>query len=422
MTGPTAMAPASTSPAWARRAGWLLAAAILAFGLYTEDWQSVPWAVLAVVLYGLPLALQAARRASWRAWGLWGGLFLVAQTVMTPLLRGDYQALPPNMKTTVQMLTDGVPGMPRGTRQVTTDENGWRVQPRIDYARKQGTRVFAIGGSTTEDILLDDRSTWTHLLQQRLAASSPGLHVVNTGVSGLRAANHVATLERVAGLQPDLVVVLLGGNDWNRHIKAHFEPDAARETSRLPPLRRTALLRVLDSLVVAPLRMKLTGRTWGDTTMTVREPQDLNGDRTRHSARSPRHRWVPEAVSAGYAADLERLAAQCRERKLRCLFATQPAAYGGGAPAALVSRFWMTPPYASYGLELESMHAVARLYNAHLLAFATRHGLASCDLAAAMPADGELFYDDMHYTDAGARRVAEVMSACAQRVLAAPGS
>ena len=151
-----------------------LAALILAFGVFSEDWKSLSWAALAIVVFGLPLAMQLLRSPTWRAYGLWFGLFMVAQSLLTPLLRGDYVALPAGMKTTVQVATDAIPGYPRGARKVTTDARGWRVQPALDYDSKAGTRIVAIGGSTTEDLVLDDVATWTHRSSSRWPVSLPG--------------------------------------------------------------------------------------------------------------------------------------------------------------------------------------------------------------------------------------------------------
>ncbi len=413
----TALKADSAAPSRGLRAlGWALAAAMLAFGLFSEDWASRTWGAVTVAVFGLPLLLQAARSAQWRVNGLWFGLFVLAQSLITPLLRGNYVALPPGMKASVKVGTDSIPGYARGVRQISTDERGWRVQPPVDYSSKQGLRVVAIGGSTTEDIMLDDRATWTHRLQQALASDWPGVHVINTGLSGLRAANHVATLQVVAPLKPDLVLILLGGNDWNRHIRLHHEPgfDAWKPL----PFRVTALPRVLDSLVISPLRRSSGGTSWADTSRKIDGPQDFAPGRSRHSDRQPRHSFLPQAVAPAYAAEVQSLGVLCREERLRCLFLTQPHAYGPPPPPAdLEALFWMTPPYASYGLDLPSMVHIAQLYRQHLKDFAAREGHGLCDLAAGMPPQRELYYDDMHFTDLGAQRVADLVRPCVGALL-----
>lgn len=399
--------------------GIVLAAAVLAFGLYSEDWASLPWAATAIGVFGLPLVAQSSRRATWRMNGLWFGLFVVAQALLTPMVKGDYVTLPPNMKSTVDVVTDGIPGYPRGLRRIGTDERGWRVQPPVDYRHKTGLRILAIGGSTTEDIMLDDRATWTHLLQLRVAEWAPdGAHVINTGVSGLRALNHVATLEKVAALKPDLVLVLLGGNDWNREIKNRFEPDRGRWVPL--PFRQTALPQALDATVITPLRRKLGGQAWADASSRVAGVRDMVNNRRSYTERRPLYRFTPKQPAEDYRRDLDRLADLCDRHQMACMLMTQPHAYRPGSlPAELEATLWMTPPFADYGLELASMAHVAQLYNGYLLGFAARRNLASCDLAADMPPDPQLFYDDMHYTDEGARRVAGIVSRCVEPVVRA---
>ena len=117
------------------------------------------------------------------------------------------------------------------------------------------------------------------------------------------------------GVQPDLVLILLGGNDWNKHIKDQYEP--GRERWQPLPLRSTALLSLLDGLVITPLRRQITGKSWSDVTKTIGRPEDLNGDRRMFGERSPLHRFRPQAVSAGYAADLEALVHCARSQSVR---------------------------------------------------------------------------------------------------------
>ena len=69
---------------------------------------------------------------------------------------------------TVNVIGNAIPGI-HGLQHITTDAKGFRVTPPIDYGTKRGLRIFAIGGSTTEQIYLDDKATWTYLLQTKLA-------------------------------------------------------------------------------------------------------------------------------------------------------------------------------------------------------------------------------------------------------------
>jgi hypothetical protein len=74
------------------------------------------------------------------------------------------------MRLRIDVEADNIPGI-SGIQNITTDEQGYRVMPPVDYTSADAVRIFAIGGSTTESILVDDKSTWTYLLQHSLSNS-----------------------------------------------------------------------------------------------------------------------------------------------------------------------------------------------------------------------------------------------------------
>lgn len=393
-----------------RTVRWSAGVVILAWGIWTFDRESTAWSVLSTALFAAPLLMQWTRWRLVRAYALWFGAFLVLQSALTPALRTEFVALQPNMRGSVELVRADTPGMPPGKRRITTDARGFRVTPPVDYGAKRGLRVFVIGGSTTEEILLDDEATWTHLLQERLVRSSVPAEVINTGVSGLRAVNHLATLRVITRLEPDVVVFLLGGNDWNRHIRERYEPDL--DAWSAVPLRRSVVVALLDRAIITPLRRKLWGKSWADSDLTLGGPQDLTKASPRTLGRKVQHVFRPAEVLPSYAQTLRDISRTCKEGRISCVFVTQPHAYGSNTPSDLVAQFWMTPPWATYTLDLESMHHIATLYNGFLATFATKEGHPLCDLAPAIQPTRTLLYDDMHFTDEGAKRVSEIVLQC----------
>ena len=387
---------------------------MLAYCIVTFDRDAPTWAIGSLVLFAVPLALQWTRWILVRTYALWFAAFLVLQALLTPWLREDFITLPPLMNTTIDVRATDLPGMPAGLHHITTDEKGFRVNPRVDYRAKRGLLIFAIGGSTMEEIVLDDESTWTHLVQEGIAKRGKSVEVVNTGVSGLRAANHLATLKVVARLEPDLIIFLIGANDWVKQIKDRFEHNFWKPVS----LRDSALGLILDGAVISPLRRRITGRTSSDQTNVIDGLEGLmrSGQLSLH--RPVTHAFRPTEVAADYAATLREISRLCKENRLTCLFMTQPNAYSEATPADLRSRFWMTPPWATYTLDFESMTHIASLYNGFLKSFAAQEGHPLCDLAPGIEPFPKFFYDDLHFTDEGARRVADLVLPCALKALA----
>jgi len=396
-------------------ARWLVAGLLLAYGIVTFNLDAPKWAIASLALFAAPLALQWTRWVMVRTYALWLAAFLVLQALLTPLLRGNFITLTPQMQSTVDLRTADLPGMPPGLRHITTDERGFRVNPRVDYRAKRGLRIFSIGGSTTEEIISDDESTWSHLLQEGIAGRGKSAEVINTGVSGIRAANHLVTLKVIARLEPDLVIFLLGANDWIKHVKDRFE-EPERNFRKPVSLRDSALGTVLDGAVISPLRRRITGRTLSDRAHVVDGLEGLIFQRPSLQ-RPVTHTFRPTEVAADYAATLHEISRLCKESRLTCLFMTQPHAYSGTTPADLQAHFWMTPPWATYTLDFESMAHIASLYNELLKSFTAQEGHPLCDLAAGIEPLPRFFYDDMHFTDEGSRRIADLVLPCALKAL-----
>lgn len=386
------------------------AGAVLLAGLLTLGIESTKWLLLTLLLYAAPLGAQIVPWRWIRAAGLWWGLFVLLQTLISPLVPGiRYQTLPPNFERTINVVA-GYPGI-EGNQHITTDVYGFRSNGVVDYADDSTFRIFAIGASTTEEIVLDDASTWTRLLEQQLnAEAGGGIEVINTGLSGLRAANHVATLRKALPLHPDMFIFLLGVNDWNHHIRLGNKGFWQREiTSHTESfwLSNTPLGKLIRGV-------KLSADDTGDMAGgdIVEERGEYYAAMRDSLARADQRSFRPPQVLPQYSGYLNKISQLCSEAGVPCVFLTHPHAYAPEADTALRMNFWMTPPNESYTLDLESMQYVAGLYNDFLVQLTREEGLPLCDLAQQMPASSEFFFDDCHFNTRGAAYVAERVAAC----------
>jgi lysophospholipase L1-like esterase len=107
--------------------------------------------------------------------------------------------------------------------RVSINEFGFRgPTPRTLGKPTRVIRVIAQGGSTTEDIFVDDGRTWPEQLQEKLNArlKTDRIEVINMGTSGYTSWNCVKDL-KLNGLQlkPDVVVAYHGVNDFRHSLK-----------------------------------------------------------------------------------------------------------------------------------------------------------------------------------------------------------
>ena len=393
---------------------WLLGGGFLLFGIITFDPESLKWGISTLLLYGIPLVCQFCKVQVLRFGSLWLGLFMVTQTLLTPYIHYhvEYRALQPNIDTTVE--TEGV------NQTITTDEMGFRVQPRINYKQKNGFRIFALGGSTTEQIVIDDQKTWLHLVQRSLSNQfHQTFEVINTGVSGTRARNHFAKLERLLEYEPDMAIILAGVNDWNKQIA-----DSVRIHTMEPYFLRKSLLakavKAIDVFLLGPLKAKLFKNNAVENKKTSTESKTKNPEESRKKDslnRPIKFSWKPEDVSEEFKVYLEKIQNTCTREKLQCVLLTQPNGYQINASLDYKRLFWMTPPFANYTLDFDSMMSLSNLYNNHIRSFAKKHKMPLCDIAKSLEASKEIFYDDCHFTVKGSERVAKLVSPCLTEII-----
>jgi lysophospholipase L1-like esterase len=412
---------------------WLLKGIVISaaiFGITTADLTNPKWAALQILVFVLPIAVIWVRTESLRILGVWASILFLVQSLASPLVANPYfKTLPPNLKMNINV-TGGIPGI-TGKQTITTDNKGFRTTKEIDYSSQHGYRIFAIGGSTTEQIYLDDKRTWTHLLQGSFEKTSgANVEVVNTGVSGLRAQHHLATLRSVADMKPNLILFLIGINDWNHHVLMHFSRlhsetflaaalEFRNELVKKVSLKNTLLGNIGSRLALAFREQTpdvLPESRMGPPMSGSARDREVDGSyftRQRGSLdRAKMMSFKPEAVSAEYAQDLESIGAFCRQKRIDCMFITQPTGYQASATELYKKGFWMTPPNANYTLDFDSMVYLADLYNRHLRAFAMRHGHYFCDAASKFEPSYENFSDDCHFNERGAKRMSEVIRQC----------
>lgn len=395
-------------------ARYALALAVLGYGVYSSglfnQGINARWIAFALLLHAVPLLAQLVRSGAVRIYGLWFGVFLVVQALGVLLLPAEIRhlrTLPADMDERVDVRGDGIPGI-GGVQHVTTDSKGFRAVPPVDYARKRGYRIFAIGGSTTEQILLDDEATWTHLLRQGLERTlGRPVEVINTGVAGLRAIHHLATLKHVLDYQPDMALFLVGVNDWVLHIRQHF---GSRHYHALGPdghiFRWTMLGQALN---IGYMRLKRWVGPPGAPGETRVDRGEYFASQRNSLGRPEVRSFRPAAVTPAYARQLAEISTVCHEAGLVCVFITQPSGYVPEASEAFRRSFWATPPNEPYTLDFESLVHIAELYNDFLVDFADRNGHAVIDLAAVISPGRENYYDEVHFNTRGSRYVANYL-------------
>ncbi len=130
----------------------------------------------------------------------------------------------PNTESTIIWEKNTESGFLKTNHKITTDSKGNRVNKNINYQNKttETFRILTFGGSTTEQSGLENNLIWSNILinlvENYKIYNKKNYEMVNFGISGTRAIHHYFSFKKNLGLKPDIVIFLLGVNDWNYHI------------------------------------------------------------------------------------------------------------------------------------------------------------------------------------------------------------
>ncbi len=394
---------------------------LLSSAVYLHEYQA---AFVLVVFFIIAAVLAASPITVIRIIGIWTGIFLIAQLFIPDIKLGKRHIhLIPNSVKYIDVVT-GIRGI-EGLQIITTDAEGFRAVPPIDYTKKTRFRIVAIGGSTTEDIYVDDRRTWTHRLQENLNAAGMDVEVINAGVAARLSTHHLETLKYVARFDPDMAVFLVGINDWSRFTRRYrmgyhwdigIRPTkflllkaikngkriyrSQKQVKSQPPPPDTFPMQA-DGVTpdIPPEFITIVSRPWPKG----RQP----------NAAKPAFR--PDSVARKYEETMLEISKVCHAHGIICMFMTQPSRiHADAAPR---------DQRGSKHLEFETRLWIKNLYNDFLLKFANENGHIPCDLATQVPRTDEALFDEVHFNTSGTKIVAAVAAQCILSSLnkAAPG-
>jgi lysophospholipase L1-like esterase len=277
-------------------------------------------------------------------------------------------------------------------------------EPPVPFA--DAVSILAVGGSTTECRLLSDEETWPAVLERRLAPHVPRLWLDNAGLDGHSTYGHLELLQQViAPLGPRYALFLVGANDVGRDDLNDFDQRMLLERRSLGD-RLIAASELLSTVQVLARSLRAAredrGHKWElDLASAARRRRDVPPDA---EATLQRERQV--GALPAYARRLEALVLASRAAGIEPVLITQPALWGEGSdPATGIALDTIASGRWNAGVRWRLLE----LYNSATRRVGAAHDVLVIDLATAMPKDSRLFYDWVHYTAAGARRVAEIV-------------
>lgn len=362
--------------------------------------------------------------------GLAVGLVLGEASVRL-VLDNRYHMWPPGLNRVFTPSPTVMPGITGASRYII-NQDGLRGDP---LPHDDTYKILAIGGSTTECVYLDETETWPYLLQQSLAGKNK-VWVGNAGRSGLNTKSHILQLthltEQYRGI--DAVIMLIGVNDLMQRLAkdAEYRPFLGIDAlplsdyevlmsqtfftwpgadNREPFIKRLALYRVTRELQYQYLMF------------APKLVQDIDGSvydvwRANRRQASSIRPHLPDLSSAleEYRRNIKTVAGIAAQRGLRLILVTQPYLWRADLTEREQARLWLggigryqeEPGHEYYAID--ALADGMDRYNRMLLDLCRTEGLECIDLEKEMPKNTNMFFDDVHFTETGARHIAKVIS------------
>lgn len=291
--------------------------------------------------------------------------------------------------------------------------------------------IAVLGGSTVEDWVLPDKETWVKQFQASLQACNPNAWAANLGKGGVNARHHLIQLPQIMKYMPefDMYVVLMGLNDFLFDLRIHHPFKLPKDWWK----RQALMTNAGDEGSIASIAIakRLYRRYFGPKSRTIPASDfGLYQEHLRAAYRKVRpDQWVdklPDLAKhlATYRDTILRLKAFADSRGKPIVFVTQPylwsphmtkealdMIYAGfiGADMTNPKTKWYTYPALERGLAA---------YNETLLTTCKQNRLHCVDAATLLPHEAAFFYDDFHFSRAGAARLGAIVAGEVKRQFA----
>lgn len=304
-------------------------------------------------------------------------------------IRGNEILLKANLTRTIK-LDPPVPGLDslfvHEVNELGFRGESWPSNP------SERTKIIVVGGSTTECSMQANNKTWPAIMEQALKPYLPNVWVNNAGLDGCSTYGHIILMrDYIIDLKPEYVLFLIGVNDRG---KANFDHEdgflLTRNESWLRSVaKKSELLTLIDNLYKSyqahavqlghHFNSSQTDNAQISTSTTNKQDaiKKANEKFTFHT------KYLPT-----YLNRVDSLTQLALQHQIEPIYITQPLLDDTGSTG------WK----------------IMELYNHALLDYCKKNKIKCIDLANAMPKEKELYYDNMHYSNVGARLVGQIVA------------
>ncbi|MDX5337616.1 MAG: SGNH/GDSL hydrolase family protein [Cyclobacteriaceae bacterium] len=313
----------------------------------------------------------------------------------------------PNAEFTFE-IESGLPKMD-SSATFTTNNFGYRGDSLIYPKPPSEFRVFIIGGSTTENLFIDDSKGFERQLQGVLQDSIQNLtvKVYNAGKSGDATPDHISMLvHRIQHLHPDLVILFPGINDLNRLIGnydyLHFPVENVEESGSMIQ----SIKFFLSNFQIIRRLINVINPDQGDARTSIFLKTNYAA-KVKEVEALPLVETLPSIDYGIYERNIRSFVGAAKSNRVPVLLMTQTHTWDS-KDAYLSQNHWMVGignqryPSEKLAEELGKLNQIT-------IQVAEDEDVFLLDLEKSIPKTTDYFYDDCHFNLGGVQEAAKVI-------------
>lgn len=263
--------------------------------------------------------------------------------------------------------------------------------------------IITVGGSTTACMYISTENTWPTLLGNELSHSFSKVWLNNAGRDGHSSFGHLFMLrDHLLKLQPKVIIFLTGINDVDRTDLGIHEDSVSRSFKQF--IMRNS---EVANIVVAYLRNRKAISLgllseFADFKVKKLDTLTLSEDSMQTALR------LQQPMVNGYERRMRALIDTCLNHKIKPVLLTQPIICGNAIDT--LSGMNLATVRIVPGENGELWSRKLNLYNDVLKKLAKEYNILCIDLAAMMPKSTRYYYDFVHYTNEGTKKIVELVT------------
>ncbi len=302
---------------------------------------------------------------------------------------------------------------------------GFRAE-QITKQKSKGTyRIFVLGGSTVLGRNVSFDKTAVGLLEKRLQKEYPDkkIEVINAGVDGYTTEHSlIEYLFKIKDFDPDMIIMWHGINDFyyscspSERAVGPFKPDyshflGADAGMAFAHFQPQPFFQ-MKLLTYDFIKKSVQDNLYSDLINIVKKNNPNQGIYTA-TTKNLQYDMTSYPSLASYKRNLQSFIDAAKSDHVVLILGDQPALYSmhldsNAASTLLIPKLHCTLPDGKYP-SLKSMITGIATYNDAMKLIANKNDVPYVELAENMPKNGDYFIDDVHYTEKGNEKMAELL-------------